>query len=178
MNFSIPLRIILFFVFLGFFTISFQIGASTVLDEEESLAIFNEFNQTITDIDSMGIFLNNLIVALPTFIPGLGPVWGLYSGWSTGVTSSAIISHSPDLTDFQPLDIFYASTFGFLELVAYSIGMSRGAFLIFAFIQKSPKKPLIIWSLIEISIAIILLIIGGVMESSMLEHEPLTIDDL
>jgi len=53
---------------------------------------------------------------------------------------------SPGLTDFQPLDLFYASPFGFLEIIAYSIGMSRGAFLIFAFIQKSPKKPLIIWS--------------------------------
>jgi len=75
MNFSTSLRIILFFVFLGFFTVSFQIGTSTVLDEEESLAIFNEFNQTITDIDSMGIFLNNLTIALPTFIPALGYLW-------------------------------------------------------------------------------------------------------
>jgi len=81
------------------------------------------------------------------------------------------------MTAFQPLDLFYASPFGFLELVAYSIGMSRGIFLIFAFIQKSPKKPLIIWSLVEISIVVILLIIGGVMESFMIEH-PLSIDDL
>jgi hypothetical protein len=169
MNFSISLRLILFFVFLVFFTLSFQIGTSVVLDEEESLAIFNEFNQTIADIDSMGIFLNNLSVALPSFIPGFGPAWGLYSGWSTGVSFSAIISNSPELTDFQPLDIFYASPFGFLELVAYSIGMSRGAFLIIAFIQKSPRKPLIIWSLVEISIAIVLLVVGGVMESAMIE---------
>ena len=153
MNFLISLRIILFFMFLGFFTISFLIGTLTVLDEAESLAIFNEFNQTITDVDSMEIFLNNLSVGLPTFIPGVGPAWGLYSGWSTGLSFSAIISMSPELTDFEPLDLFYASPFGFLELIAYSIGMSRGAFLIFAFIQKSPKKPLIIWSLIEISIA-------------------------
>ncbi len=177
MNFAISLRIILFFMFLGFFTASFLIGTLSVLGEAESLAIFDEFNQTITDIDSLGIILNNFYVALPTFIPGIGPAWGLYSGWSTGVTFSAIISHSPTIADFQPLDLFYASPFGFLELVAYSIGMSRGAFLIFAFIQKSPKKPLIIWTLIEISIAIILLIIGGVMESSMIEH-PLSIDDL
>ena len=178
MNFSISLRIILFFMFLGFFTASFLIGTMTVLDEEDSLAIFNEFNQAIKDVDSFGIFLNNLYVGLPMFIPGVGPAWGLYSGWSTGVSFSAIISTSPELTNFQPLDIFYASTFGFLEIIAYSIGMSRGAFLIFAFIQKSPKKSLIIWSLIEISIAIILLAVGGLMESSIIESDPLTIDDL
>ncbi len=178
MNFSISLRIILFFIFLGFFTASFLIGTLTVLNEEDSLAIFNEFQQTITEIDSMGIFLNNLNVGLPMFIPGFGPAWGLYSGWSTGVSFSAIVSMSPAITDFQPLDIFYASTFGFLEIIAYSIGMSRGVFLIFGFIQKSPKKSLIIWSLIEISIAIILLAVGGLMESSMIEHDPLMIDDL
>lgn len=178
MNFSISLRIILFFMFLGFFTASFLIGTLTVLDEKDSLAIFNEFNQTIKDVDSFSIFLNNLYVGLPMFIPGVGPAWGLYSGWSTGVSFSAIISMSPELTNFQPLDIFYASTFGFLEIIAYSIGMSRGAFLIFGIIQKSPKKSLIIWSLIEISIAIILLAVGGLMESSIIESDPLTIDDL
>lgn len=178
MNFFISLRIILFFMFLGFFTASFLIGTLTILDEAESLAIFNEFNQTITDVDFLDLFLNNLTIELPMFIPGVGPAWGLYSGWSTGVSFSAIISMSPDLTDFQPLDIFYASTFGFLELIAYSIGMSRGTFLIFAFIQKSPKKPLIIWSLIEISAAIVLLVIGGLIEISVIESSPLTISDL
>ena len=178
MNFLISLRIILFFMFLGFFTALFLIGTLTVLDEEDSLAIFNEFNETMTEIDSMGIFLNNLNVGLPMFIPGVGPVWGLYSGWSTGVSFSAIVSMSPDLADFQPLDIFLATPFGFMELIAYSIGMSRGAFLIFAFIEKSPKKPLIIWTLIEISIALSLLIIGSIMESSIMVSESISIEDL
>ena len=165
-------------MFLGFFTASFLIGTLTILDESESLAIFDEFNQTITDVDFLDLFLNNLTVELPMFIPGVGPAWGLYSGWSTGVSFSAIISMSPDLTDFQPLDIFYTSTFGFLELIAYSIGMSRGAFLVFALIQKSPKKPLIVWSLIEISAAILLLVIGGLIEVSVIESSPLTVGDL
>ena len=165
-------------MFLGFFTASFLIGTLTILDEAESLIIFDEFNQTITDVDFLDLFLNNLTVELPMFIPGVGPAWGLYSGWSTGVSFSAIISMSPNLTDFQPLDIFYASSFGFLELVAYSIGMSRGAFLVFALIQKSPKKPLIVWSLIEISAAILLLVIGGLIEVSVIESSPLTIGDL
>ena len=165
-------------MFLGFFTASFLIGTLSILDEEDALEIFNEFNQTITDIDSIEIFLNNLSVGLPMFIPGVGPAWGLYSGWSTGVTFSAIISMSPEIANFQPLDLFYASSFGFLELVAYSIGMSRGAFLIFAFIQKSPKKSLIIWTSIEIFTAISLLVIGGLIESTMIGSNPLKIIDL
>ena len=139
-NFLISLRAILFFMFMGFFTVSFLIGTLAVLNQEDALSISNEFNQAITNADSLDIFLNNLSVGLPMFIPGFGPAWGLYSGWSTGVSFSAIVSMSPELTDSQPLDIFYASSFGFLELIAYSLGMSRGAFLIIAFIQKSPKK--------------------------------------
>ena len=42
--YSISFRIILFFMFLGFFTISFLIGTLTELDEEDSLAIYDEFN--------------------------------------------------------------------------------------------------------------------------------------
>jgi len=178
MNFSISLRIILFFIFLGLFTASFQAGTMTVLDKEDALKIFNEFNETVTDIDFFGIFLNNLGVGLPMFVPGFGPAWGLYSGWSTGVSYSAIISMSPELNDFQALDIFYSSSFGFLEIVAYSVGMSRGAFLIFALIKKFPTKQLIIWSIIEISIVVILLVIGGILESSTTEPKPLSIDDL
>lgn len=177
MNFLISLRIILFFMFLGFFTISFLVGTLTVLAEDDSKTIFDEFNQSMSEIDSIEIFLNNLTIGLPMFIPGVGPAWGLYSGWSTGVSFSAITSMSPALSDFQPLDIFYASPFGFLELVAYSLGMSRGTFLIVAFIQKSSKKPLAIWSSVEIAIAIILLLIGGLIEPSMIEST-LTIEDL
>ena len=165
-------------MFLGFFTTSFLVGTLTILNEEESQSIFNEFDQAITEADSLDIFLNNLYVGLPMFVPGVGPAWGLYSGWSTGVSFSAIISMSPELTNFQPLDIFYASPFGFLELIAYSLGMSRGAFLIFAFLQKSSKKSLVIWSSIEISIAIGLLLIGGLIEPSLIESNPLTIEDL
>ncbi len=132
----------------------------------------------MSQIDSFEIFLNNLSVGLPLFIPGAGPAWGLYSGWSTGVSFSAITSMSPGLTDFQPTDIFYGTSFRFIELIAYSLGMSRGAFLIVAIIQKSSKKPLVLWSLIEIAAAILLLGIGGVMESSIIGSEPLSIDDL
>ena len=145
---------------------------------KKTLAIYDEFSQTIKEIDSMGIFFNNLNVGLPTFVPGFGPAWGLYSAWSTGVSFSAIISMSPNLTDFQPLDIFYASSFGFMEIIAYSIGMSRGAFLIFAFIEKSPKKSLIIWSLVEISIAIGLLMAGNILEYSMINSESIDIENL
>jgi len=158
----------LFFVFVGLFTASFQIGATTELSLEESLAIVSDFDNIIEDIDSVGIFLNNLSIGLPNFIPGFGPAWGLYSGWSTGIAVSGIWFMSPELSDIPPLVIFYASPFGFIELIAYSIGMSRGAFLVFSFVKHHSINSILKWTIVEISIAVALLAVGAVMEISMI----------
>jgi len=165
---SISLRIILFFVFFGLFTASFQIGATTELSEEESLAILHDFADTMEDVDSTGIFLNNLSIGLPNFVPGIGPAWGLYSGWSTGIAISGIYSLYPELSEAQPLDIFYASPFGFIELIAYSIGMSHGAFLVFSFVKRHSMKSILKWTIVEIGLVVTLLAVGAVMEISMI----------
>jgi len=158
----------LFFVFFGLFTASFQIGATTELSEEESLAILQDFASTMEDIDSTGIFLNNLSIGLPNFVPGIGPAWGLYSGWSTGIAISGIYSLYPELSESQPLDIFYASPFGFIELIAYSIGMSHGAFLVFSFVKRHSMKSILKWTIVEIAVVVTLLAVGAVMEISMI----------
>lgn len=168
MNFSIPLRIILFFIFVGLFTASFQIGSTTELSREDALELFADFVTAIENADSTSIFLNNLTVGLPSFIPGFGPVWGVYSGWSTGVSLSAILMLSPEISDLQPLDIFYGSPFGFIELVAYSIGMSRGAFLIFSFVKRHSINSILKWTLVEIGLVVALLGIGGALEILMI----------
>ena len=168
MSSSISLRIILFFVFFGLFTASFQIGATTELSEEESLAILHDFADTMEDVDSTGIFLNNLSTGFANFIPGIGPAWGLYSGWSTGIAISGIYSLYPELSEAQPLDIFYASPFGFIELIAYSIGMSHGAFLVFSFVKRHSMKSILKWTIVEIGIVVTLLAVGAVMEISLI----------
>ncbi len=168
MNSLISLRIILFFVFLGLFTASFQIGATTELSFEDSSAILYDLENTLEDIDAVGIFLNNLSIGIPNFIPGIGPVWGLYSGWSTGIAVSGILSMLPELSDTEPLDIFYTSPFGFIELIAYSIGMSRGAFLVFSFVKRHSISSILKWTLVEIGIVVVLLGIGGALEIVMI----------
>ena len=153
---------------MGLFTISFQIGSTTELSREDALELFADFATAVENADSMSIFLNNLSAGLPNFIPGVGPIWGIYTGWSTGVALSAIVSMTPDLADFQPLDIFYATPFGFIELIAYSIGMSRGAFLIFSFVKRHSINSILKWTLVEIGIVVALLVIGGAVEILMI----------
>ncbi len=158
----------MFFVFAGLFTISFYIGSTTELSIEESLTILSNFNNQVQGIDATGIFLNNLAIGVLNFIPGFGSAWGIFAGWSTGITISGIWSMSPDMSGANTLDIFYASPYGFLELIAYSIGMSRGAFLVFSLLKHHPIRTILRWTIFEIIIAIALLAIGSVIEITMI----------
>ena len=53
------IRIITFFIFLGLFSLSFQVGAMYDVSDEEANAFVQEFLSNTNEIDGIGIFLNN-----------------------------------------------------------------------------------------------------------------------
>jgi len=163
------IRIILFFIFLGLFAATFQIGSMSTVSEEEANAFMAEFEELVLDIDAFGIFIHNLTIALPMFIPGFGVAWGLFSAWSTGFAFAAIAITAPQLSDIPPLSILFLSPFGLMELVAYSFGISRSFILIRAIIKKIDLVPFIKPTLIEIGIMVGLLLVGGYLEFYMIE---------
>jgi hypothetical protein len=163
------IRIILFFIFLGLFAAAYQIGSMSTVSEEEANAFMAEFEELVLDIDAFGIFIHNLTIALPMFIPGFGVAWGLFSAWSTGFAFAAIAITAPQLSDIPPLSILFLSPFGLMELVAYSFGISRSFILIRAIIKKIDLVPFIKPTLIEIGIMIGLLLAGGYLEFYMIE---------
>lgn len=162
------IRIITFFIFLGFFVVAYQIGSMTEVTQEEAEEFMSEFEKLVSDIDAFGIFLHNTTIALPMFIPGFGLAWGLFSAWSTGMAFASIATINPILENMQPLTILL-SPFGFMELVAYSLGISRSFILIKTIYKKSNLIPLIKPTIIEIGIVIGLLLAGGYIEFYMLE---------
>ena len=165
----IKIRIITFFIFLGIFAVTYQIGSMSTVSEEEANEFMSEFEDLILDIDAFGIFLHNITIALPMFIPGFGVAWGLFSAWSTGFAFAAIVVIAPELGEIPPLAILFLSPFGFMELVAYSLGISRSFILIQAIIKKINLIPLIKPTVIEIGIAMALLLVGGYLEFYMIE---------
>ncbi len=82
---------------MGIFSISFQIGAMSEVDDAESNSFVQEFLSNTGEIDGLGIFQNNSFAALPMFVPGIGVILGVYSAWSTGFGFAAIISMAPGL---------------------------------------------------------------------------------
>ena len=85
---------------MGLFSAAYQIGAMTEVDEEEALAFLEEFQEIVDDIDSVGIFVHNSMIALPMFIPGFGVGWGLFSAWSTGYAFASIVTTAHRLPIF------------------------------------------------------------------------------
>ncbi len=162
-------RIIVFFIFAGLFTASYYIGSQTEVSLEEALAFQEEFADLIEDIDGMGIFLHNSLIGITMFIPGFGVGWGLFSAWQTGQAFSALAFLSPEIAQIHPLALLYASPFGIMELVAYSLGISRSYLLIYKIIKKISIKPDYKILGIEIGIVLGLLLAGGFLEAYLIE---------
>jgi len=162
-------RIIVFFIFLGIFTASYYIGSLSEISEEDALLFMEEFEELIEDIDGLGIFLHNSMIGLVMFIPGVGVGWGLFSAFQTGQAFAAIALIEPLIADINPLFLLFASPFGFMELVAYSIGISRSYLLIYKIIKKISIKTDYKIIAIEVGIVLGLLLAGGFLEIYMIE---------
>ena len=162
-------RIIIFFVFMGLFTIAFQLGSMMEVSEADANIFMEEFEKLIEDIDAIGIFVHNSTISLPMFIPGFGVAWGLFSAWSTGFAFAAIVTITPELAEIPPVTILYLSPFGFMELFAYSLATSRSFILIRAIAKKTNLTQFIKPTLIEIGIVVGLLLAGGFLEDYMIK---------
>ena len=164
-------RIIIFFIFTAIFTVVYGTSAVTSEPTEEEIQeIMDFFDEIVGTIDGIGIFVHNVLIAFPMFIPGFGVVWGLFSAYSTGFAFSAIAAANTDVAQLNPLAILL-TPFGLMEMAAYSIAMSRSTLLAKNVFQKNwelIKNEKLILS-IEIGIVIALLLIGGIVEMWMIE---------
>ena len=103
------------------------------------------------------------------FIPGFGVAWGLFTGWSTGIGFASIVASVPSLSNFPPLAILYFSPFGIMELIAYSLGISRSYLIIYEVLKRRSIKPQLMIIGIEIGIVLALLLAAGYIEFTMID---------
>jgi len=162
-------RIIIFFIFMGLFSVSYQIGAISPISEDEASQSLEEFKNILGGIDGFGLFIHNLTIALPMFIPGFGVAWGLFTGWSTGFAFASIITSISTLSNFPPLAILYFSPFGIMEIIAYSLGISRSYMIIYTILKNRSIKPQLLVTGIEIGIVFVLLLAAGYIEFAMID---------
>ncbi|QLH09838.1 stage II sporulation protein M [Candidatus Nitrosotenuis sp. DW1] len=162
-----------FFVFLAVFSTAFSLGAEMDVSEEDASIFLDEFNKLLDSLKGenfgLEIFLHNVEIALPMFIPGFGIVWGIFSAFSTGFAFAAIATTNSLLEKIPPITMIFTTPFGLMELAAYSIGMSRSFLLIVGILKK--RSVLQQWkqTVLEIGIVIGLLLLGGIVEAYMIE---------
>ncbi|TRZ80071.1 MAG: stage II sporulation protein M [Nitrosopumilales archaeon] len=161
---------LVFGIFFGIFLFSYSMGATYKMSDDQTRDFLKQFSQTTQGIGSIGIFVHNAAVAIPMFVPVAGIGWGVYTAGSTGASFSALAATNPDLANVSPLAFLILAPFGIMELVAYSIGMSRSFHFIWAIIKKNPLKKEIRPTLIELSIVASLLLVAGVIESIMINN--------
>ncbi|ABK78451.1 hypothetical protein CENSYa_1841 [Cenarchaeum symbiosum A] len=162
-------RAYVFLIFLGIFTLAYQIGAMWPVDTDEAQEFMDEFREQVEGIDALGIFMHNTRIALPMFIPGFGMAWGLFAAWSTGHAFASFASVTPALAELHPLSVLFTTPFGIMEVTAYSLAISRSYLLGVLMIKSRPIRPHIRMILIEIGIVLGLLIAGGVIEHQIIE---------
>lgn len=156
---------------MGIYSLIFQIGSMSEPTKEEVQVFMNEFENVTKDIDAIGLFVHNTTISLPMFIPGIGVAWGLFSAWSTGFAFANIATITPTLAETPALSILYYSPYGIMEIVAYSLGISRGFILIVGIIKKNDLRTVLKPTGIEIAIVIGLLFTGGFLEEYMIESK-------
>lgn len=170
MRFKISRRRLVYLAFgIAAFLISYSAGAAVPLSDEEAQDIREQFAEQIEGIDEVGIFVNNIRIALIMFIPGLGAGFGGFSGFATGSVFAALANSEPLLSDVPPL-IILITPFGIMEVFVYGLAMSRSGMLIYYFVKKRPWREYAVPTLIELGIAAVVLFAAAVIEWQMIEQ--------
>jgi uncharacterized membrane protein SpoIIM required for sporulation len=122
-------RIITIVAFLLFSIFVTSIGTLTPLSREDANSLYNELEQVRQNVSVQYIFGNNLIICLVMFVPVVGPIFGLWALYNTGVVIAAesIVQGVPSLLIFYSLLIF---PFAWLEFLSYSTALAESVWLI------------------------------------------------
>lgn len=158
-------RLRFFYIAIGIiaFLISYWIGAHTKLDQTSAIRLKEEFMQKIHGLNYIGIFGNNLTISIIMFIPGIGILFGLFSGYSTGSVFSAIAQTSQTLDQISPLFILL-TPFGAMEIFCYGLAISRSSLLLISLIKKDNILKQFKFTLIEIMIVATILFFAALIE--------------
>src|SRR5918912_4481390 len=173
LRFNVKGRILYLAIGAATFLIAYSIGAAIDLGSVNAENLKRQFAEQIKGIDQIGIFINNVKIALIMFFPLIGIGVGVFSGFSTGLVFSALAQNSP-LSNVPPL-VILITPFGIMEVFAYGLAISRSGILVYELINlayRSVKKrpwreyliPILIKTGIEIGVVIIVLLIGSIIE--------------
>lgn len=162
-------RILFFAIFVSLFLVSFWVGTTYKMPNDQAKEFLKEYQASTHGIDSIGIFLHNIPNALAMFVPGLGIGWGIYNAWSTGAAFRLLFSLTP-LSQASPIMILLSKPFGVMEIVSYGMAMSQSLVLTLVLIKKNSLKKELWHTCIKVGIVTAILLAAAFVESSMMSQ--------
>jgi hypothetical protein len=161
------ISIIIVFVFSILITTA---GVLTPVEEHEAIETRNELNDMINWLKEKNLLLhfifgNNFMITLIMFIPIIGPLFGGYVFYNTGVLIAALATaqNAPPTLVFL---LLFLTPVAWLEFFAYSTAIAESIWLVRRILQRRGKHELVNASMF-ISICAVLLAVAAVIETAM-----------
>lgn len=168
---NFPSKIQRILTILAFFLLSLIItiaGTFTPLSREEANDINRELEKMRQNISAQFIFGNNFMISLIMFVPIIGPIFGSYALYNTGV----VIAAASIGEGIHPLAVFlflFIFPFTWLEFIAYSTAIAESVWLTWRIIKRKGKRE-IVNTCILISICAVMLLIAAIIETVLITY--------
>ena len=144
-------------------------GALTPLSIQDANSLNQEIEQLRQNISVQYVFGNNLMLCLPMFIPFVGPVFGLWVMYNTGVVIAAeTIAVSPQVSPLLTLLTLFLFPFTWMEFISYSTGFAESVWLIRRGMQGMGKRE-IKNAAILIAIVAVILLLAAIVEVALIQ---------
>ena len=157
-------------IFMAAFVMLSQIGYWLPVSEEDAQMLFELYMSQLHDIDSIGIGIHNLTINTVMFVPGFGLIFGVFTAMQTGFAFAVANMVQDFPIEIPPALVLLVTPFGMMELIAYSIGMSRSYMLIRNVKKRKELKKMLKPTLKEYGIVVALLIVAGFIEYWMIQN--------
>lgn len=162
---------------LMFFLISVAVtvvGVSTPLTSEEASEINKELGEMQDYVSSADVFRgttlifgNNFVLCLSFFVPFVGPLFGFYVLYSTGVVIAAQ-SICNGINPHLAFLLLFLFPFTWLEFLAYSAAFAESVWLSWRIITRNWKRE-IVNACIIVSICAVTLLIAAFIEMMLIK---------
>ncbi len=149
------------------------IGTLTPLTASDAQSLNDELNSTVSSLETNGallqyIFGNNFEITLIMFIPFIGPIFGLYVLYNTGVAIVAqTIAQSFPLSPTGVFFSLFLTPVAWLEFIAYSTAMAANVWLSYRIVQGRWRHELANTTKF-IAICAVLLFVGAIVETALI----------
>ncbi|MHB8566176.1 MAG: stage II sporulation protein M [Nitrososphaerales archaeon] len=116
-----------------------------------------------------GIFINNVRVALIEFIPFVGPAFGVYVSYSTGVVIAAIAetSTTAHISGLESFFILLITPIYWMEFFSYSLAVEESIALVVSIRRRDFLKTEWKWLLVSIFLVVSVLFLSARIEASL-----------